>query len=236
MDRICVVAARSGSKGLPGKNVRTFAGKPLLAHSVEQALATSIFSAIAVSSDCPEYLDIARLAGADILIERPSALAGDAVAKLPVLRHALEFAESRCATRFDVLVDLQPTSPLRRVEDITGAISHLEAHPEFLNVVSVSPSKASPYFTIVEPRADGTIHLSKESSAERRQDVPEVFQLNGSIYSWRRQALFDCNHTLTERTGYWNVPIEYAFDIDTELDFALAAFVAETYLGWPATP
>jgi CMP-N-acetylneuraminic acid synthetase len=235
---MCVVAARAGSKGLPGKNVRLFAGKPLLAHSVEQAVRSGVFDCVAVSSESPEYLEVGRAAGATLLLDRPGALAADDTPKMPVLRHALEAAERHLQRPIEVLVDLQPTSPLRRPEDIAGAVAHLEANPSFANVVSVSAAKASPYYTIVEPRPDGTIVLSKPlpRAFDRRQDAPEVFALNGSIYAWRRDAIMTGSTTLTERTGYWVLPAEYSADIDTQLDFDIAAFIAERYLGWPATP
>lgn len=236
--RICVVAARAGSKGLPNKNIRMFAGQPLLAHSVRQAVESGMFDVVAASSDSQEYLSIAREAGASLLIDRPEHLSGDHVAKAPVLHHALLLAEAETEKQATVLVDLQPTSPLRRPEDIAGAVQALEENPNLLNVISVVETKASPYFTLAEERPDGTLQLSKErlERVVRRQDVPQCFELNGSIYAWRRDAIVAELPALTERTGKWVMPHECGFDIDTLLDFEVAAFVAHHRFGWPAIP
>jgi len=235
--RLCVIAARSGSKGLPGKNIRHFAGRPLLAHTVAQARASGCFDVVALSSDSARYREIGAEAGATLLIERPDTLAGDDVAKAPVLHHALQVAERQLGAKVELLVDLQPTSPLRRAGDIPGAVALLEQDDTLLNVVSVSPTRASPYFTLAEQRPDGTLSPCKERPvrATRRQDLPLVYQLNGSIYAWRRDAIVRELPALTERTGCWLMPEECAFDIDSALEFELAAFVAERHFGWART-
>lgn len=235
--KMCVVAARAGSKGLPDKNIKPFAGKPLLAHTIDQARAAGIFDIIAVSSDSDRYLDIGREAGATLLIKRPDELATDFVAKPPVLRHALEVAEAEAGGAMEMFFDLQPTSPLRMPADIPGAAAKLAADPTLNNVVSVSRAKASPYYTLVEETGDGRIALSKprESRFGRRQDLPNCYELNGSIYAWRRQPIIDQMPALTDRTGFWLMADECNFDIDTPLDFEIAAFVAQRHFGWPAT-
>lgn len=236
--KMCVVAARAGSKGLPDKNIKTFAGKPLLAHSIEQAIASGIFDVIAVSSDSQRYLDAGREAGANLLIPRPDELATDFISKSPVLRHALLVAEAAGGCEIETLFDLQPTSPLRAPDDILGAYRKLEERPELFNVVSVSSAKASPYYTLVEETLDGRIVLSKPEGEKyrRRQDLPNCYELNGSIYAWRRQPIIDEMPSLTEKSGFWLMPDECNFDIDTPLDFAIAAFVATHHFGWPETP
>lgn len=235
--KLCAIAARAGSKGLPGKNVKMFAGRPLLQHTVAQAVASGCFDAVAITSDSPLYLDIAREAGADLLIERPAELASDTISKPPVLRHALEVAEKHLGGTVEVLVDLQPTSPLRRPEDIPGAIDVLLRNEALADVVSVSAAKASPYFTLVEDVGDGRISLSKPrpDKVTRRQDAPPVYELNGSIYVWRREAILQELPAINDRTGYWVMPKECSFDIDTSLDFDIAAFVAHKHFGWPPT-
>src|SRR5215469_12487078 len=98
--RVCTICARAGSKGVPSKNVRMIAGKPLLAHSLYHARASGLFDAIAVSSDGDEILSIARTYGATCLVKRPAALASDTAAKLPAISHCLEAAEETLAARF----------------------------------------------------------------------------------------------------------------------------------------
>jgi CMP-N-acetylneuraminic acid synthetase len=234
--KMCVVAARSGSKGLPDKNIKSFAGRPLLAHTVEQAVQSGIFDIISISSDSDRYLDIGREAGANLLVKRPDELATDFVAKPPVLSHALRTAEMEVGREIEMFFDLQPTSPLRTPADIPGAAQKLEANADLLNVVSVARAKASPYYTLVEETADGRIELSKPGMQYgRRQDLPNCYELNGSIYAWRRQPIVDERPALTERTGFWLMDDECSFDIDTPLDFAVAAFVASHHFGWPET-
>src|ERR1700704_6139778 len=113
MKRLCTICARGGSKGVKGKNLRPLLGRPLIAHSLEQARSCGLFELIAVSSDASEILEVARAFGADLLIQRPDELASDTAAKIPAIRHAVLEAESRSAQHFDTLVDLDATSPLR---------------------------------------------------------------------------------------------------------------------------
>jgi CMP-N,N'-diacetyllegionaminic acid synthase len=236
--KMCVVAARAGSKGLPDKNIKLFAGKPLLAHTIEQARESGIFDIIAVTSDSDRYLGIGREAGANLLINRPAELATDTISKPPVLCHALAMAEAEAGQEMEMLFDLQPTSPLRMPGDIPGAARTLAERPELNNVVSVSYAKASPYYTLVEETEDGRVELSKPRNGRgygRRQDLPSCYQLNGSIYAWRREPILAEMPALTDKTGFWLMSDECNFDIDTPLDFAIAGFVAHHYFGWPET-
>lgn len=236
--KICVVAARAGSKELPDKNIKMFAGKPLLAHTVEQAKASGIFDIIAVTSDSGNYLDIGRAAGANLLINRPAELATDTTRKPPVLHHALAVAEAEAGRKMERLFDLQPTSPLRMPSDIVGAARTLDSRPDLYNVVSVCRAKGSPYQTIVEEAEEGRVKLSKPRDERygRRQDLPKCYELNGSIYAWRRQPILDEMPALTEKTGFWLMADECNIDIDTSLDFAIAGFIARYHFGWPETP
>ena len=228
MRRLCTVCARGGSKGVANKNLRPLAGRPLIAHSLEQARASGLFAAVAVSSDSPEILAAAEAAGADMLIERPAEMATDTAAKLPAIRHCLESAEERCGRRFDVLVDLDATSPLRLPADIAGAVALLE-DGEAANVITGAPARRSPYFNLVERRADGTVTLSKPPAAEvvRRQDAPACFDMNASIYVWWRDGFLAHPAVFQDRTMLYEMPDERSLDIDSELDFAIVAFLLE---------
>ena len=226
MMRVCTILARGGSKGVPGKNIRLLAGKPLIAHSVEQARACGLFDVIAVSSDDPEILSAGARAGADELVVRPAELASDQAAKLPAIRHCVETLETLRGTKFDVVVDLQPTSPLRIPEDIVGAVALLE-ETRADNVITGSTAKCSPYFNLVEKRADSTVGLSKPTNPPivRRQDAPVTFDMNGSIYVWRRDILMEGVGLFLPGTRLFEMPEERSADIDTELDFAFIEFL-----------
>ena len=226
MNRLCTICARGGSKGVPGKNVRILHGRPLIAHSLEQARASGLFDVLAVSSDSADILDIARRHGADVLIERPPELATDTAAKLPVIRHCVAEVERRSGGRARTLVDLDATSPLRSADDIRGAVALLEESGAS-NVVTAMPARRSPYFNLVEVDAGGTVRLSKPVTPPyvRRQDAPACFDMNASIYVWRREALFEQPSLFAEGTRLFVMPEERSIDIDSELDFALVEFL-----------
>jgi CMP-N,N'-diacetyllegionaminic acid synthase len=232
MKRLCTICARGGSKGVRNKNIRPLLGRPLIAHSIAQAQASRLFEAVAVSSDSPEILAAARQHGADILVERPADLATDSAAKVPAIVHCLNTSEQRLGRRFDVLVDLDATSPLRLPEDIVGAVGLLEARG-VSNVITAAPARRSPYFNLVEVDRDGVVGLSKRLPNEivRRQDAPRCFDMNASIYAWRRDVLVDRAAVFLDDTLLYEMPEERSHDIDTELDFELVEFLMRRAAG-----
>lgn len=228
-DRLCIIPVRSGSKGLPDKNIREFRGKPLVAHSIQQAIATGIFSEIAVSSDSTAYLDIAHKAGATRCIQRPAELATDTAGSMEVIQHSLKACEAATRKEYSSITLLQATSPLRRSGDIQAAVAKLETQ-DLDSVLSVTPAKNSPYFNMLERDAGGeTYVLSKpmDGGVNRRQDAPQVFQLNGSIYVWSRDALVTQNKALCARTDVYVMSSLSSVDIDTEDDWAFAELAAD---------
>ena len=222
MRRICTICARGGSKGVKNKHIRELAGKPLIALSLQQARESSLFNLIAVSSDSADILDVAHNYGADIVLERPAELASDTAAKLPAIRHCVEQAEHFFTDRFDVIVDLDATSPLRLAEDIQGAVDLLERN-HVSNVITAAPARRSPYFNLVELGDNKVVRLSKslEKPIVRRQDSPQCFDMNASIYVWRRAALFECPTLFNADTRLFVMPEERSIDIDSELDFEI---------------
>lgn len=226
---IATICARGGSKGLPGKNIRTFAGRPLIAHTIAHALDCPQIDAVYVSTDNADIADIARVAGAEVPYMRPAELATDEVGKLPVIEHLVSHLESE-GELIRHVVDLQPTSPLRESADITAALA---AHPGAQLVVSVREAADNPYFNLVEQGADGLVRLSKGDGSARRQDVPRVFALNGSIYVWHRAALA---HAALH--GLWSVAVApyvmpqwKSVDIDSLEDFEYAQWLYERHVG-----
>lgn len=226
LNRICTICARGGSKGVPNKNIRSLLGKPLIEYSIQQALDSQLFAAVAVSSDSDDILDVARRAGASLLIKRPDALSTDQAAKLPVIQHCLLQAEAEAGRTFDVLVDLDATSPLRAVEDIVAAAQMLE-DADVQNVITAMPARRSPYFNMVELDAAGYAHLAKplDQQVVRRQDAPKCYDMNASIYAWKRLALLDSTSVFMERTRLYVMPEERSIDIDSELDFRFVEFL-----------
>ena len=232
MRRLCTICARGGSKGVPGKNTRLLAGRPLIAHSIEQARDSGVFETIAVSSDDEAILAAAADAGADLLIERPDALASDTADKLGAIRHAVETAEARTGTEYDVLVDLDTTSPLRTADDVRGAVRLLEEEG-WGNVLTAMPARRSPYFNQIERHPDGRLAPTKSLPAalHRRQDAPETFDMNASIYVWRRDRFFAGPTLFETDTGLWVMPQERSWDIDEPLDFEIVSFLLSRRAG-----
>jgi CMP-N,N'-diacetyllegionaminic acid synthase len=222
---IATICARGGSKGLPRKNVLPFAGKPLIAHSIEQALACPLIDAVYVSTDDDEIADVARQFGARVPYRRPAELASDQAAKIPAIEHLVAHLE-RQGDQVSTVVDLQPTSPLRLQQDLIAAITRAQDARADL-VVTVTEPSHNPYYTLAEVDAGGNLRLSKPASFVRRQDMPAVWGLNGSIYVWKRTALAQA-----ARDGFWSVsmvhsvmPRERSVDIDNQLDFEWAQWL-----------
>lgn len=225
MRMICTICARGGSKGVPRKNVRQLNGIPLLAHTLRHAIAADCFDAIAVSSDDQEILQVAHSHGATILVERPKELAQDDSGKLPAIRHCVEAVEALTG-KIDIVVDLDATSPLRNTEDVIDAIRML-TESQCDNVVTATESRRSPYFNMIEKSSDGSPRIVKplDGSIVRRQDAPATFDMNASIYVWRRDSLFSQDRIVHAGTRMLMMPPERSHDIDSELDFDIVEFL-----------
>ena len=226
MSILCTICARGGSKGVVNKNIRTLLGKPLIAWSIEQARKTGIFDLIAVSSDSQAILAAAKEAGADLLIARPEELATDQAGKIAAIRHCVQAAEETARRRFDILVDLDATSPLRHVADVVAAVELLRER-DAPNVITAMPARRSPYFNVVEVDRNGAVSLAKPLAAAvvRRQDAPQCYDMNASIYVWRHDALFEDPPIFKAATALYIMPEERSIDIDSELDFRVVEMV-----------
>ncbi len=221
--RLCTICARGGSKGVPGKNVMPFLGKPLIAWSIQQARESSLFELIVVSTDSSAIAEAALLAGADLIIDRPADMATDTAAKVPAILHALLAAESASGQHFDTLVDLDATAPTRLAEDIIGAVALLETTGA-PSVITGNAAYRSPYFDLVEQRADGTVGLAKVPTTEivRRQDVPICFDMNASIYVWTTARFRTEPAVFYAETRLFEMPAERSREIDSPFDVEMA--------------
>lgn len=221
--KTCSICIRGGSKGIPQKNIQPIAGKPLFFHTIYQALGSKVFDAVAVSSDSKEILDLARTIPGVLCVERPAELATDQAAKVPAIRHCLLEIEKHLGAKTQIAVDLDATSPLRTIEDILSSVRLLEKNPECTNVITGMKSRRSPYFNLVEQNANGFISLSKITNppVHRRQDAPTCFDMNASIYVWRRDVLMSEDSVILLKTMIYEMPEERSFDIDSPLDFKI---------------
>ncbi|MEN2768685.1 acylneuraminate cytidylyltransferase family protein [Ornithinibacillus xuwenensis] len=227
MSRICTICARGGSKGVKNKNVKLLLNMPLIAHSINQAKKSELFDVVAVSSDNEEILNISKQYGADIVVERPKEMATDNAAKLPVIQHCVESAEKIVGYRFDTIVDLDATSPLRSLEDIKNATAMLE-NSGASNLITGAKSRRSPYFNLVEINKQGYVGLSKQldTAITRRQDAPICYDMNASIYAWTRQSLLTSDSVFQSETILFEMPEERSIDIDSALDFEIVSMLA----------
>lgn len=229
MTKICTICARGGSKGVKNKNLRALLGKPLIAHSILQAKESKLFDVIAFSSDSDEILKVAKEYGVDYIVKRPDELATDTAAKVPVIQHCVREVEKLSNVTFDLITDIDATSPLRSVEDLQNAVQKLENDQVASNLITAAPARRSPYFNLVEETVDGYVHLSKslDNAVVRRQDAPKAYDMNASIYVWKRDAFFDCQSVFTDKTLLYVMPEERSQDIDSELDFEIVQLLAE---------
>lgn len=225
---LCTICARGGSKGVPGKNIRPLMGRPLIAHTIAQAKASGLFERVAVSSDSDDILSAASANGADLIIKRPDELASDTAGKMPAIAHAVRSAEEQAGTRYDICVDLDATSPLRLPQDIVAAVQLLQ-DAGCKSVITGAAAHRSPYFNLVERGPGGVVRLSKqlEKGIVRRQDSPACFDMNASIYVWRRDALLADPRVFYDDTRLYEMPRERSFDIDDELDFSIVELVMQ---------
>jgi CMP-N,N'-diacetyllegionaminic acid synthase len=218
MSTIATICARGGSTGLPGKNIRPLFERPLIAYTIEHALRTPGIDRVFVSTDDEAIAAAARAAGAEVPFMRPPELATSTAPKLPVIRHLVEGVEAM-GVQVDRIVDLDPTSPLRAVDDVLACLRLLDANTDV--VITGYPAEKNPYFNMVELDGEGHAHLSKTASGGivARQQAPAVYAMNASVYVWWR-------HTLD--VGLWDgrarlhvMPRDRSIDIDSAIDFEI---------------
>lgn len=205
---------------MPGKNIRPLHGRPLIGWTIQQAKDSQLFDIIAVSSDSDVILTAAEKEGADFMVKRPVELASDTAGKASAIQHCLLEAEKVLGKKAEILVDLDATSPLRLVSDIEAAVKLLE-QSDASNVITGAPARRSPYFNLVERGKEGVVHLSKSLSSQvlRRQDAPQCFDMNASIYVWQRDVFVNDPVVFYADTLLYEMPESRSIDIDTELDF-----------------
>lgn len=220
---LALITARSGSKGIPDKNIRPLAGIPLLAHSIRHAREAGFPRCdIVLSTDSEAYAAIGREYGADVPFIRPDDLASDTAGSREVMLHAVDTL-ARMGRHYDTICLLQPTSPLRSPEDIREAIElYRSRRPDM--VVGVTRSGANPYYNLFEADPEGYLRISKgDGGITRRQDAPPVYEFNGAVYiisvaALRKAPISQFPHTLP-----LVMPPERSLDLDSESDWLRAS-------------
>lgn len=221
------ICARGGSKGVPGKNIRNLLGKPLITYTINQAKLLRWVDRIILSTDDLKIKKVAEYCGIEVPFLRPKKLATDKAAKVPAIIHAVETAEKQWSENYDIVLDLDPTSPLRILDDIEGLIRTLTEKPDIKSVFSVCEAYKNPYFNMVEEDENGYVQLSKKPARPilRRQDAPKVYGMNASIYAMWKKALLVERTFFTNRTKVYVMPRERSVDIDSQTDFDFVEFL-----------
>lgn len=226
MTAIAFIFARGGSKGLPGKNIRPLAGKPLIAWSIEHARAVKRIERVIVSTDSEEIAAVARDFGADVPFMRPAELARDESPEWLAWRHALSFLQESEGALPDAMLSVPATAPLRLPIDLENCLDEF-AKGDADMVITVSDAHRNPWFNMVKENPDGSVGLvmGSASGITRRQDAPAVFDIATVAYVADPQFVMQQMGTFNGRVRGVRVPVERAIDIDTLFDFELAEFL-----------
>ena len=215
-----VIPARGGSKGIPGKNIKLFAGKPLICYSIDCARQFVDDRHICLTTDSEEIINVAKEYGLDVPFIRPAELASDTSGTYEVLLHAVKFYADR-GIHYKRMVLLQPTSPLRTYEDVKMC---LDKYTEDIDmVVSVKEASTNPYYNAYEVDEEGFLMISKgEGRYTRRQDVPKVWEYNGAVYVINIESLKRCSLGEFKRRRMSEMPARRSVDLDTQMDWDIA--------------
>lgn len=225
MKKIAIIPARSGSKGLPDKNIRKLKNKPLLAYSIQAALDSGIYDCVHVSTDSQKYADIARKYGADVPFLRSEDNSSDYADSWSVVKEVLQMYESR-NFYFDLVTLLQPTSPLRDAEDIIGAFQ-LFNDKNANAVVSVCEMEHSPIWSNVLPKDLSMDEFISEDRNVQRQKLDTYYRINGAIYMVKNTFLMEDSNIYRKGCYAFIMGREHSIDIDSMLDFKMAEFLID---------
>lgn len=222
MSILCTICARGGSKSVKNKNMLPLLGKPLISHSIRQALRWGKAEHIVVSTDSDKIVKVAKKYGAEVPFMRPRELATDTASKIMAIRHALTECEKIYGKKFDIVVDLDASSPVRRISDIEGC-HRVFKKKNAQSAFSVVHAHRNPYFNMVEEKKDGFVKICKRPKKliVRRQEVPEVYNMNASIYFYKREFLLDKRNKtpFSKKSAVYVMDDSAGYDIDRKIDF-----------------
>jgi CMP-N,N'-diacetyllegionaminic acid synthase len=223
-----IIPARSGSKGVPDKNIREVGGKPLIAHTIEDALGSELLDDFLVSTDSERYAEIARDAGAPVPSLRPDDLATDDAPTIGAVRHAVGEYEKEHEVTIQATVLLQPTAPLRKPEDIDDAISlFLDSDADSL-ITCFETVDEHPNYMYKEAGPNCVVSLRDQTEVpDRRQEFEPVYLRNGAIYISTRDLVFNHHRVYGEKPAAYTMPQERSVNVDEEFDLKLAQLLIE---------
>ncbi|PSL35868.1 acylneuraminate cytidylyltransferase family protein [Chitinophaga ginsengisoli] len=222
MKTLFLIPARGGSKGVPGKNIKSLGGKPLINYAIDAVKPLTAIENICISTDAEDIKAVVEANGVSVPFLRPAYLAEDNSGTYEVCLHAIEFYEKQ-GRFFDVLVILQPTSPFRTTDNIREALQAFS--PDLDMVVSVKETKANPYTVLFEEDSDGYLVKSKQGNFIRRQDCPRVWEYNGAIYVINIESLKRSPLNQFKKIRKYIMEEAESVDIDTPLDWEFSEFL-----------
>jgi CMP-N,N'-diacetyllegionaminic acid synthase len=232
MNLLITICARGGSKGIPKKNIKIINGKPLINYTVRTAenFKNSFKAAdvdIVLSTEDAEIKKVVEDFSfqIDTRYTRPLNKATDDFGKIDVIKDVLYYMEAQYKKQYEIILDLDVTSPLRNLTDLYNSLDLLIKKPEAYNIFSVSPANKNPYFNMVEERVDGYMSLCKHGKFFSRQTAPKVYEMNASFYFYRRR-FFEQNHStvITDKSLMYLMP-HLCFDLDHAIDFEFMSFL-----------
>ena len=228
MEILITICGRGGSKGVVGKNIRDLNGKPLISYSINHAIEFSKnFNnvTIGISSDDKKIIDVANKYGIKTEYIRPKKLATDQIGKVEVIKDLLFYHEKKNNKCFDIVLDLDISSPLRTFLDLKKGLIKLLDNKDSVNLFSVSNPNRNPYFNVVELKPDGYCKLIKNSKIKSRQQAPIVFDMNASFYFYKRTFFSNNYQTVITNKSLCFLMDHICFDIDHEIDFDIMNYL-----------
>lgn len=217
---LAFIFARGGSKGIPGKNITSLGGKPLIVHSIEQALTHPDIGRVIVSTDDNAIAEVALKAGAEVPFRRPDELASDSAPEWLAWQHAVRFMHDS-SDLFSTFISLPATAPLRNHADISACLARYQRGDVDL-VLTGTPAARSPYFNMVKLNEDGFIELAVPGAYTRRQDAPQLFDLTTVAYVTSPDFILQHSGIWSGRIALVSIPKERAIDIDEPIDLYIA--------------
>jgi CMP-N-acetylneuraminic acid synthetase len=228
MRNLGLIPARGGSKGIPGKNLVDLGGKPLIAWTVDAALASGVLDAVIITTDDPNIADAAVSAGAECPFMRPAELAADETPTLAVVQHSLEWLARDGREVLERVVLLQPTSPFRTATDIRACVE-LHSTAGVDGVISLVEAEVHPQWAFEITAEGGLRRMVDDVMPTRRQDLSSIYRPNGAVYVARPQALRAGASFYDGDIRGWVMPPQRSIDIDTSWDLTIARLIAAAF-------
>ena len=217
MSIICTICARSNSHGLKNKNFLKIKGKTLIRRTIDQAVKSNLFEIIVVSVD-KKKIDLGKNLKKIMYIKRPKNLAGSNSKKIDAIRHAVKICENKKKIQFKYVCDLDVSSPLRNYEDIKNSLNKFKREKS-LNLITATESKKNPYFNQIEIKNKKVKIVKRKNRIYNRQQAPVTYDMNASIYLWKRDFLFKSYNLFNKKTSVYFMPQDRSVDIDSNFDF-----------------